>query len=687
MAETTKKSKTAVTETYDANSIRKLKGLEAVRMRPGMYVDSTDVFGLHVLSREILDNSVDEAIAGHCDEIVVDLRKDGSLSVKDNGRGIPVAKNADGEHAVHLVFEDLHAGGKFGDGGYKVSGGLHGVGASVTNALSEWLTVTVHVGGAEWQARWERGERKQGIKKVGKSNRTGTTVCFKFDDTIFNPGVNWNPNTIENFLRDRSYLVSGVKFVFRNEGMPERVYFHKTAGVKAYCQELAGEHTPIHKDALYFENDGVEVKDPAGKDTEVGVEVALQWTQDASQNVLAFGNIVRNAKGGTHVSGMSAALTRAMNNFAYEQGKLKKDNGKKGPESFKAEDIMAGLTAIVSVKVQNPQFGGQVKHTLNNAEVRTAVQTFLYGALTEWLGEKKNAATAGAILDRCLHARRIRLLAGKQSKSYDRSWLNQDASQSAKLADCQGQGVEPDERELFIVEGDSAGGTAKDARNNTFQAILPLRGKPINVFEKLEKKRGGSGKKESAEDKVFENKEVIAIINAMGARIEPVDDERVVVLSPENRRYGKLVVLADADSDGAHIAALMIGMMWKFFPDFVKEGRLFIARPPLYRVKMDARGDEIVFAYTEEEKEAAIKKSKRTGDDVVTRFKGLGEMGAPELEQTVMAPDTRQLYQVRIEDLTDAEGAFNLILSDKAAPRKQWLESGDAERYLIEDEG
>lgn len=654
---------------YGADQIQALEGLEPVRKRPGMYIGGTDSRGLHHLIWEIVDNAVDEALAGHCTEIMVDLRGDNTVSVRDNGRGIPVDKNSKtGERAVMMVFEQLHAGGKFGDGGYKVSGGLHGVGASVTNALSEWLKVTVRRDGKCYRAEWARGNRTKDLyedKKDKTPDETGTTVVWRYDEEIFNKGVSYDPSIVERRLRDKSYLVRGVKFVLKIEGQKDRV-FESQDGIAEYVRELASEQEPLHPSPIFFEDQEVKVETGSGKETEIGVEVALQWTKKAGEMLYSFANIVTTPDGGAHVTGLKSALTKAMNNFAYETGKLKKE-GRKEPERFDSKDVFAALVAAVSVKIEDPQFEGQTKGKLNNSEARSAVQQMTYAAFTDWLSEKKNIKAAKEILERCLHARRVRMAQGKVSKNYNPNSIWADSGQSAKLADCQ-MDTPVEERELFVVEGDSAGGTAKEARNPKTQAILPLRGKPINALT-------------ASNTKVFENKEVQAIISALGARTEELDGEIVVVLPADSRRYSKLVIMADADSDGAHITALVCGMMWRLFPEFVKEGRLFIARPPLFKINLDNRGDEFVYAYSEEERAELIKKHKRSGEDV-SRFKGLGEMDGVQLEETVMDPDTRQLYQVTLEDLAEVEDTMNLILGNSAARRKEWLESGDATRYL-----
>ncbi len=652
--------KTQASPAYDADQIRKLKGLEAVRLRPGMYIGTTDTRGLHHLINEIVDNSVDEALAGHCDEIIVDLRADKTVSVKDNGRGIPVLKNADGEHALYLVFEDLHAGGKFGDGGYKVSGGLHGVGASVTNGLSEWLKVTVRRDGSEWTASWKQGERDQPIKKTGASKDQGTIVVWRYDETIFKT-ASYDPKLIARYLREKSYLVSGVKFILRVEGEKEQSFYQKHAGLKAFVTEQALDESPLTAEPIYFSAEDIAVQNGAGEDTSAGVEAALQFVAKSPKRISAFTNIVPNPDGGTHVGGLRSALTKALNNYAFETGKLKKD--RKG-DRLEGDDTVAGLVAAVSVKVEQPQFSSQTKEKLTSPEGRAAVQSAVYQHLSGWLADKRNAKEAKAVLERCLHARKVRLADGKVSKNYNPNSIMADSGQSAKLADCSLQS-DPADRELFIVEGDSAGGTAKKARDDMRQAILPLRGKPLNVLTAKNKK-------------IFENTEVQAVISAVGGRVESVDGDNVVMLSPENRRYGKVVLTADADVDGSHITCLLIALFHELMPSMLREGRVFMARPPLFKVDLDSRGEKVAYAYTDEELQELLRKHKRNGRDDVGRFKGLGEMNADQLEETVMDPKTRSLMQVTIESASEVVEALGLILGRNAGPRREFLESGAA---------
>lgn len=666
---------------YDGDQIQVLEGLEPVRRRPGMYIGSTSSRGLTHLIREIVDNSIDEALAGFCDRIEINMSQDGTVQVTDNGRGIPVGINkAKKTAAVHLVFEVLHAGGKFGGGGYVKSGGLHGVGASVTNALSEWLEVEVRRDGKLHQVKYADAKRVQDCKVIGKASDTGTTVRWKYDAKLFDKGAAYDVPDLEEVLQQKAYLVPGLKIVFAREGHKTRTY-HSKDGLKELVTLAAEEREPLHKPILFSTGpDGIKVLKPGAKKdstdeddfVSLEVDVALAWTRKADDRTYSFANIIPTQDHGTHVTGFRGALTKALNNFAYETGKLKKD-ARKTPESFEGRDITAALTAAVLVKLPEPQFEGQTKGKLNNSEARTAVQTFLYQAISDWLVDKKNATAAKAILDRCLHARKYRLAEDQVDKNFNPNSIFSDTGQSEKLADCD-PNSDPGERELFIVEGDSAGGTAREARDSRFQAILPLRGKPLNVMTSKEKK-------------VIENAEIKALITALGGRHENVDGTLVVSLPKDKRRYAKVILLADADADGAHITALCIGMLAELTPAMIHEGRVFLSRPPLFKINLDTRGDKFVYAYTEDERSALVAKHKRGADDV-TRFKGLGEMNAEQLEETVMDPKTRTLYQLTVEDLQTFDQTLALILGDKsgaAARRKQFLEE-EANELLVQDE-
>jgi len=655
MSTTNPPAKTAAAR-YDADQIRLLEGLEAVRVRPGMYVGSTSTTGLHHLLWEVTDNAIDEALAGACKEIIVTLAEDGVLTVTDDGRGIPVAKTTQtGRSALELVFLELHAGGKFGDGGYKVSGGLHGVGASVTNALSRWLAVEVRRNGHVWSARFERGKIVEPVTKgcaLKRGEKTGTTVSWLFDETIFEEGSHYIPSEVERRLREKACLVPGLRFRLRMPGKAEQSYCFKD-GTAQIVAEFNEDRRAIHKTVLRFDSD--EMTQLASDDTRrVPVEVAMQWSDSDDEHMISFANVVSTPDGGTHVSGFRRAVTRSLNRLAYEQGKLKRDK----EESLVGKDVFEGLTAVVSVKLENPQFEGQTKSKLNNSDVEGAVSSFVSAALNGWLTDPRNQKESKAILDRCLLARDVRLAKGKVSKklrSEAQSFFN-DAGLPDKLADC--HETRPiEERELYLVEGDSAGGGMKTARNSHFQAIFPLRGKPLNVY-------GANGK-------AFDNKEIDGILKALGGQREMIGRKLAVILEPDMRRYGKVVLACDADDDGAHITMLCLTIFYQLFPRMIEEGRVFISDPPLFKVKLDKTGAKYAYAQDEDERDALLAKHP---NGIVTRFKGLGEMNPPDLKETILDPATRRLAQVTIDDAIESQETIALMMGGKAELRRQWLE-------------
>lgn len=665
-----KKVKPEIEPEYGADQIRLLEGLEAVRVRPGMYIGSTDSRGLHHLIWEITDNAVDEALAGRCTEIIVEVDDKNVLTVIDNGRGIPVGINKKtGRSALDLVFTELHAGGKFGDGGYKVSGGLHGVGASVTNALSEWLQADVKVEGFLWTTKFKRGKTVQKVTKgraLKKNEGTGTTVSWLFDREIFKNVEGYSHALIEQRLREKSYLVRGLRFVLRMPGRDEQVFVSKN-GISDYIKELAAERKPVHREVIFMAADDITVPGEDGKETTLPVEIAMQWTNADDERIYAFTNIVSNPDGGTHVTGFKTAVTKALNNFAREQGKFKKDS-----ESFEGRDIMEGIVAAVSVKVENPQFEGQTKGKLNNPEAKTAVQTFVYSAFSDWLADPRNAKESKLVLERCLLARDIRLAKGKVSKKLkdEATSIFTDTNLPGKLKDCGESSIPIEERELFIVEGDSAMGTAKDARDSKFQAILPIRGKILNVLDAS----GG---------KAFDNAEVEGILTALGGRKDAIGKRIVATLEAEQRRYGKVVILTDADTDGAHIAMLLMTMFYELFPKMLTEGRIFLAQPPLYKINLDNTGSKYIYAYDDEEREKLMKKHNRSGEHV-SRFKGLGEMNAPDLAETCFDLDSRSLLQVQIADAAEAQDVVSMLMGKgKAELRREWLEEVGLETEAI----
>jgi DNA gyrase subunit B len=656
-------SSTATSASYDADDIEVLEGLEPVRVRPGMYIGSTSSRGLHHLVWEVVDNSVDEALAGHCSEIVVEMLPGNVVQVTDNGRGIPVGvQHQTGLSALDVVFTKLHGGGKFGGGSYQVSGGLHGVGAAVTNALSSFLEAEVRRDGHLWTVRYQRGLPDRPVTKgpaLAKGTPTGTVVRWRYDDTIFDGDVRYSYTTIETRLREKAYLVRGLRFVLRWPGKDEQVFCSEN-GIADYVAEMdaTSERTPVHSHVVYLSSqDSAE----AFASQAIAVEAALQWSAwngrtDESERVFSFANVISTVDGGTHVEGLKAALTSALNRFAYDSGKLKQDK----KEAFHPKDIWEGLTAAVSVKVTDPQFEGQTKSRLNNSEVKGAVQTFVYGALGTWLRDGRFKKDAEAILARCLEARGSRLARGRADSKRKRGVFD-DSPLPGKLQDCF-DSTPVEEREIFIVEGDSALGTAGDARDKRFQAVLPVRGKILNVLG-------------AKNERIWANNEVEAILVAMGGRKEAVGKRVVASLAPGERRYGKIVILTDADTDGAHICNLLLAMFHELFPTLVGEGRIFVARPPLFKIDLDAKGERFVYAYDEHERSALVKKHRRRGDDV-SRFKGLGEMPWQHLQSTCFDPATRKLQQVTVEDVGEVSATLTLIMGNgpaAAGKRRSWL--------------
>ena len=622
---------------YGADQIQILEGLEAVRKRPGMYIGSTSTRGLHHLVYEIVDNSVDEALAGYCDEIQVDINKDGSVTVSDNGRGIPVGINHKaGLPAVEVVFTVLHAGGKFGGGGYKVSGGLHGVGASVVNALSEWLEVEIYHEGQVYKQRYERGKVCYKLKVIGECEpeRSGTKVTFYPDAEIFDDII-FDYDTLKQRFREMAFLTKGLKIVLRDwrgEELHEHT-FHYEGGIKEFVTYLNKSKTPLYEQIIYCE----------GFKDGVAVEVAMQHNDSYSENTYGFVNNITTPEGGTHVEGFRTALTKTFNDYA-RKNKLIKDN-----EKLAGEDIREGLTAIISVKIENPQFEGQTKQKLGNSEARGAVLGVLSNQLEIFLEQNPNVAKI--IVEKSVLSQRAREAARKARDLTRRKSALDSTSLPGKLADCSDKN--PENCEIYIVEGDSAGGSAKTARDRATQAILPLRGKILNV----EKARL---------DKIYGNAEIKAMITAFGTGIH--DDFDISKL-----RYHKIIIMTDADVDGAHISTLLLTFLYRFMPDLIKEGYVYLAQPPLYKLE---KNKKVWYAYSEEELNQILLEVGRDSNNKIQRYKGLGEMDAEQLWETTMDPEHRILLKVTMDEETSSELdlTFTTLMGDKVEPRREFIE-------------
>ncbi len=617
---------------YTAEDIQVLEGLEAVRKRPGMYIGSTSERGLHHLVWEIVDNSIDEALAGFAKKIVVKILKDNVISVEDDGRGLPVdIHEKTGISAAETIFTVLHAGGKFGGGAYKVSGGLHGVGASVVNALSEWLEVDVHKNNEQYFIRFsDGGNIEQSLTKVGTTNKTGTIVRFKADASIFKETTVYNFETLNTRIRQLAFLNKGIEIELideRNDEILVRNYKYD-GGIKEYVAYLNQAKNPVHDEIIYVE----------GEEENIQVEIALQYNESFNANVHSFCNNINTHEGGTHEEGFRLALSRIVNQYARDKKYLKSD------ESFAQDDVKEGLVAIISIKHPNPQYEGQTKTKLGNSEVRKIVNNVLKDQLERFFLE--NPAVSKIIVDKALMASKARLAAKKARELTRRKGALEISSLPGKLADCSSKDASLSE--LFIVEGDSAGGSAKSGRNSTYQAILPLRGKVLNV----EKARL---------EKIFENNEIRSLITALGCGIrDEIDLEKI--------RYHKIVIMTDADVDGAHIRTLLLTFFFRFMKPIIDGGYLYIAQPPLYKV---SKGNQFVYAYNNDEVEQA---KLKFGDKFnIQRYKGLGEMNAEQLWETTMDPQNRVLIQVEIEDALEADEVFTMLMGDDVAPRREFI--------------
>ncbi|MFB6267431.1 MAG: DNA topoisomerase (ATP-hydrolyzing) subunit B [Halodesulfurarchaeum sp.] len=629
---------------YGAGQIQVLEGLEAVRKRPAMYVGSTDARGLHHLVYEVVDNAIDEALAGYCDEIAVVLHEDGSVSVADDGRGIPIDTHEEYDRpAVEVIMTLLHAGGKFDNKSYQVSGGLHGVGVSVVNALSEELSVEVERDGGRYRQRFERGEPVTELDRVATidGDRTGTTIQFTPDHSIFET-TEFDFSTLETRLRELAFLNSGVEITLRDEreNEPEQVTFRYEGGIKEFVEYLNETRTPLHEDVIYLEDETDDVQ----------VEIAMQATDDLQSSTHAFANNINTREGGTHLTGFKTALTRVVNDYANEHGLLGELDG----ENLKGEDIREGLTAVISIKHPDPQFEGQTKTKLGNSEVRGIVESALHDGLTTYFEE--NPDTARSVIAKAVEAAKARKAAKKAEELTRRKSALESTSLPGKLADCQTK--DPAEAELFIVEGDSAGGSAKQARDPGFQAVLPIRGKILNV----EKHRL---------DRILENEEIRAMIRAIGTGIGEEFDLSEL-------RYEKIITMTDADVDGAHIRTLLLTFFYRHMKPLLEQGHIYAAQPPLYRIRY--RGNTYD-AMTEEDRDRIIAEECDGNPTQVQRFKGLGEMNPDQLWDTTMKPENRILKRITVEDAAEADRMFSVLMGDAVEPRKRFIQehAGEAE--------
>ena len=623
---------------YGADQIQILEGLEAVRKRPGMYIGSTSIRGLHHLVYEIVDNAVDEALAGFCTEIHVTINADNSVTVTDNGRGIPVGINHKaGIPAVEVVFTILHAGGKFGGGGYKVAGGLHGVGASVVNALSEWLEVTIYQEGKIYRQRYERGKTAYTLKVVGECEpeKTGTMVCFLADSEVFED-MNYEYNTLKQRLREMAFLTKGLRIYLKDEreGQEQEKSFYYDGGIVEFVQYLNRSKEALYPEIIYCE----------GEENGVEVEVAMQHNDSYTENCYGFVNNINTTEGGTHMVGFRNAITKVFNDYA-RKNKLLKDS----EPNLSGEDIREGLTAIISIKIENPQFESQTKIKLGNSEARTAVDHIVSSKMEIYL--EQNPSVAKAIVDKSVLAQRAREAARKAREMTRRKSALDGMSLPGKLADCSDKN--PENCEIYIVEGDSAGGSAKTARNRATQAILPLRGKILNV----EKARL---------DRIYSNAEIKAMITAFGTGIH--DDFDITKL-----RYHKIIIMTDADVDGAHIATLLLTFLYRFMPELIKQGYVYLAQPPLYKIEKNRK---VWYAYDDQELDSILKEIGRDNNNKIQRYKGLGEMDAEQLWETTMDPERRILLKVTMDEeaASEIDLTFTTLMGDKVEPRREFIE-------------
>ncbi|HEY9800677.1 MAG TPA: DNA topoisomerase (ATP-hydrolyzing) subunit B [Leptolyngbyaceae cyanobacterium] len=633
-----------MTSSYSADQIQVLEGLEAVRKRPGMYIGSTGPRGLHHLVYEVVDNSIDEALAGYCTHIEIDINADGSVTVTDDGRGIPTDTHSrTGKSALETVLTVLHAGGKFGGGGYKVSGGLHGVGISVVNALSEVVEVTVWRDKKVHTQRYERGVPvTELIAKPYKEARTGTSVSFKPDAQIFTTGTEFDYITLAGRLRELAYLNAGVKITFTDNRLellksdtPKVETYEYKGGIKEYVAYMNRDKQPLHEEIIFVQ----------GERNNVQIEVSLQWCTDAyTDNVLGFANNIRTVDGGTHLEGLKAVLTRTLNAIARKRNKIKENE-----PNLSGEHVREGLTAVISVKVPDPEFEGQTKTKLGNTEVRGIVDSLVGEVLTEYL--EFHPSIADSILDKAIQAFKAAEAARHARELVRRKSVLESSPLPGKLADCSSR--DPSESEIYIVEGDSAGGSAKQGRDRRTQAILPLRGKILNI-EKTD------------DSKIYKNNEIQALITALGLGVKGEEFDSTQL------RYHRIIIMTDADVDGAHIRTLLLTFFYRYQRSLIEQGFIYIACPPLYKVE---RGRNYEYCYSERELQQAIAKFPANANYTIQRFKGLGEMMPEQLWTTTMNPETRTLKQVEIEDAAEADRIFTILMGDRVAPRREFIET------------
>ncbi|MCD8360733.1 MAG: DNA topoisomerase (ATP-hydrolyzing) subunit B [Acidaminococcaceae bacterium] len=623
---------TEVKGQYGAGQIQVLEGLEAVRKRPSMYIGSISARGLHHLVYETVDNSIDEALAGYCDAIDVTIHSDNSITVRDNGRGIPVEMHKVGKPAVEVVMTILHAGGKFGDGGYKVSGGLHGVGVSCVNALSEHMEVEVRRSGKIYGIEFSRGKTVVPLYEKGTTEETGTTVHFKPDATIFTELI-YSYETLRLRIRELAFLNKGIRINLNDERTGKQESFHYEGGIIEFVKYVNENKDKLHDEPIYIE--GI-------KDTNI-VEVALQYCDTYTENLFTFVNNINTEEGGTHLSGFKQAMTRTINDYARKIGALKD-----GEENLSGDDVREGMTAVISIKIQEPQFEGQTKTKLGNSEIRPIVDNLVSEDLGEFFEE--NPVIAKRIVEKSILSARARMAARKARELIRRKSALEISSLPGKLADCQSK--DASETEIYLVEGDSAGGSAKQGRDRRFQAILPLRGKILNV----EKARL---------DKILSSDEIRNMITAFSCGIgEDFDLEKA--------RYGKIIIMTDADVDGAHIRTLLLTFFYRYMQPLIKEGHVFIAQPPLYLVR---KGQKHLYAYSDDELQTVLDEVGRDSNPYIQRYKGLGEMNPEQLWETTMNPEGRTILQVHLEDAAKADAIFSILMGDKVEPRRQFIEA------------